>query len=183
MKHAITRAFAFVILILFAVGAHAQDNTGIHFKKKDLCGVWDYQDAYVELPNGTITRNFGNHPRGYFIIDCDTGHYSHIVLADDLPHIASDVFKNMTDAEAQAVATNVLAHFGTWTADTRKGQFIVHIVKSSFANFDGLDQTRVVQVLNKTTLQYKNLQVTNGPGAVVIAVLKRVPTSGHRRHR
>ena len=171
-------------LVLFSIGAHAQDpNQGIHFKTKDLCGVWNYQDAFVELPGGGTTRNFGDHPRGYFIIDCDTGRYSHIVQADNLPVIASGMFKQMTDSEAQAVATNVLTHFGTWDTDTNKGQFTVKIIKSSFANFDGLEQVRVVQVLDKTTLQYKNLQVTTGPGAAVIAVLKRISPHKGKRHR
>ena len=178
----IRRLLIALIMACVVTGVHAQEDTGIRFKDKDLVGTWEYLDAYVELPNGTITRNFGDRPRGLFIIQRN-GWYSHIVLADDLPTIASGLFKVMTDAEAQAVATNVLPHFGTWDAEEKKGRFTVHIQKSSFANFDGLDQVRVVLALDRNTLRYRNLLVTNGPGAAVVAVLRRIPDHPRQSHR
>jgi hypothetical protein len=144
------------------------------FKTHDLIGAWQYVSAYTELPDGTTTYNFGTTPKGIFII-LENGRYSHIVMKDDLPIVASGTLYVLTDLEAQAMAKGVLAHFGTWTADEKNGTFTVVIENSSFANFDGIHQQRIMLNLTKTTLEYVNLATTNGGSAKVFAVLQRIP--------
>lgn len=142
------------------------------FHTLQLLGVWDYVDAHTELPDGTITYNFGQNPVGRFIIK-ETGVYSHIVMANNLPIVASGSLQHLTPAEAAVMAPGVLAHFGSWTDDGANGKFTVNIQNSNFANFDGIAQTRIVTNLTLTDLEYANLQTTNGGNAVVFAKLKR----------
>jgi len=137
-----------------------------------LVGTWKYVAAYVQFDDGTIGYNFTENPQGLFIIR--PRNYSHIVMSPDIPSVASGRLKALTDAEAHAIAENVLSHYGTWEADPAAGTFSVHIEKSSFPNFDGITQVRTVTKLTRDELEYINHTVTNGQGAVVVAQLTRL---------
>lgn len=139
-----------------------------------LIGCWEYQAAYTLFPDGHTSYNFTPNPRGRFII-LPNGRYSHIVMSPGLAPVASGQLKNQTDAEAQAISTNILAHFGTWEANPADGSFSVVIDQSSFPNFNGITQKRVITQLDLHTLSYENLQTTNGGDAKVIATLNRIP--------
>ncbi|HEY6032051.1 MAG TPA: lipocalin-like domain-containing protein [Gaiellaceae bacterium] len=139
-----------------------------------LLGCWEYEAAYTLFPDGSTSFNFTETPKGRFII-LPNGRYSHIVMAPGLPRVASGQLKAQTDAEAQAISTNILAHFGTWKASPADGSFAVTIDQSSFPNFDGIVQTRIITQLDLHTLSYQNLQTTNGGGSQIIATLARAP--------
>lgn len=158
------------VLILFCWSGQGMAEK---IKAKDLVGVWEYVSAYQQRPDGTRFNQFGDRPRGYFIID-KNGHYSHIVMDNALPRVASGLIKEMTPEEATRIAEGTLAHFGTYTVDEHGGTFTVTIVKSSFPNFDGVQQTRTVTVLTKDSLEYQNPVSSAGPGNVVFAVLRRL---------
>lgn len=143
------------------------------FKKSDLVGTWIYQSAYTEFPDGTKINQFGDHPKGIFIVQAN-GFYSHIVMVDDLPKVKSGLLKETAPDEREALAEGVLAHFGTWEANERAGTFTVKIQNSSFSNFDGVNQTREIVSLDQGKLQYVNPTTTSGNGAKVVAVLLRV---------
>lgn len=144
-----------------------------NFASHLLVGTWRYAAAYVQFDDGTIGYNFTQNPQGLFIIR--PRNYSHVVMSPDIPPVASGRLKVLTDAEAHAIAENVLVHYGTWDADPVAGTFSVHIEKSSFPNFDGITQVRTVTKLTRDELEYVNHTVTNGQGAVVVAQLTRVP--------
>jgi hypothetical protein len=150
------------------------------WRSTDLVGVWKYIEAYVRFDDGTTGYNFTPDPAGRFIIRPNW--YSHIVMSPVLPRVASGQLKVMTSVEAVAIATNLLAHYGTWTADPEAGTFTVQIEKSSFPNFDGITQVRDVTKLTDTELEYVNNTVTNGQGAVVVARLVRLPDPHHHGH-
>lgn len=149
-------------------------NPCVGFNPLLLIGCWEYQAAYTLFPDGSTSYNFTPTPKGRFII-LPNGRYSHIVMSPGLPHIASGQLKTQTDTEAQAISTNILAHFGTWTASPSDGTFDVVIDQSSFPNFDGITQTRILTQLDLHTLSYENLQTTNGGDAKIIATLTRAP--------
>lgn len=157
-------------LLLACSPAAAKDK----FKTHKLVGAWAYVSAYTLFPDGSRSYNFTETPHGIFII-LRNGHYSHIVMSPNLPAVASGQLKNMTDAEAHMIATNILAHYGTWRADPKDGTFTVHIEQSSFPNFNGIDQVRIVDQLDDNVLTYENLQTTNGGNARIIATLRRIP--------
>jgi hypothetical protein len=160
------------VMLMASVAASTEDNYGKKFHERDLYGIWQYESAYQQRPDGTVFYQFGERPQGYFVIA--KGYYSHIVMADDLPHVASGNLKEMTPAEAEAIAENTLAHYGTMTVDERAGTFTLKIIKSSFPNFDGVSQPRTVIKLTRTELEYSNPVSSAGPGNVVYAKLRRV---------
>lgn len=165
------------VLCALAVGAVAAEARP--FKAKDLVGTWAYVAAYTERPDGTRTDEFGAAPAGRFLIGSD-GQYVHVVMRPDLPRVSSGQRGVMTDAEAQAIAKGVLAHFGTWTADERGGTFTAEIADpgSSYPNFDGIAQVRTVLELTRTTLRYSNPVSSTCQGCVVFAELRRVVRRG-----
>jgi hypothetical protein len=142
-------------------------------KKGDLIGTWVYESAYTEFPDGRRIDQFGPKPQGIFII-LPNGWYSHIIIADDLPDVKSGLLKETTPTEAEALAENVLAHYGTYTVDEARGILTVTILKSSFPNFDGIKQDRLVLDLTRSQLKYVNLISSAGGDAKVYAVLKRL---------
>lgn len=164
------KLFAMVFAAVFAASPVAEAKP---FKKHSIVGAWIYQSAYTELPNGTRINQFGEHPKGIFIILAN-GRYSHIVLSDSLPQVKSGILKETAPDEREALAEGVLAHFGTWTMDETAGALTVQIQSSSFPNFDGVTQTRKILVLDRDTLSYVNTLTSSGAGAKVVAVLTRV---------
>ena len=167
----ITRLFGgfFVAFVLFAALTSLFDKSN---KDGNLVGGWEYVEAYTEFPDGRRVNQFSSSPRGYFII-LPNGHYSHIVIAGDLPKLADGTFRDNTPEENKAIAEGTLSHFGTYVQDSPT-TFTVTIVKSSFPNFDGIKQTREITKLTNDTLQYINVLTTSGPGAKVVATLKRI---------
>jgi Lipocalin-like domain len=143
------------------------------FHPIQLIGTWDYVDAHVELANGNIIYNFGPNPVGRFIIKA-SGHYSHIVMRNDLPVIAGGSLRSTTPEEADVIAKGVLSHYGSWSADGPAGEFTVQIAQSSFAAFNGISQLRFITKVNVHELEYVNTTVTNGGDAKVFAKLARV---------
>lgn len=161
------KLFAVFIAAMLSTQAYAKP-----IKKSDLIGTWIYKTAYTEFPDGKRINQFGEHPKGIFIVQ-PNGRYSHIVMDENLPKVKSGILKETAPEEREALAEGVLAHFGTWTIDERGGTFTVQIQNSSFPNFDGISQGRVVTKLDDDTLEYVNATTTSGVGAKVIAVLTR----------
>lgn len=147
-----------------------------NFNQKLLTGLWDYQAAFVTLSDGTVTNNFGPTPKGRFVI-MKNGTFIHFVTNPALAPVSSGILQVLTDDEAQALAKGSLSHFGTWTAQPADGTFTLTIDKSSFPNFDGIEQLRIIQQLDETTLTYINTAVSNGQGATVTATLTRIASA------
>jgi hypothetical protein len=143
------------------------------FKAHDLIGAWIYESAYTEFPDGRRIDQFGPNPQGIFII-MPNGWYSHIVMDANLPKVKRGLLKDTTPREAEALAEGVLAHYGTYTVDEARGTFTVTILKSSFPNFDGITQERLVIELTGSRLKYVNLVSSAGEDAKVYAVLRRL---------
>jgi hypothetical protein len=164
------RAYAIALIILTFVGP-AVPASSVDMSK--LIGAWSYVESYLVFPDGTRREQYSANPQGIFTI-LPNGSYSHIIMRDDLPKIASGSNQEMTNEEAQTIAKGALSHFGSYTIDKKAGAFTVTIEHSDFPNFDGIKQTRRVVELNNTTLRYINDTTNVGGGTKVHATLKRV---------
>ncbi len=163
------KASLLLMLLLVATPAISKP-----FKEADLIGAWGYVSGYTITPDGERLDQFGEHPQGIFII-LPSHLYSHIVMKPDLPKVKSGLLKETAPGEQETLAEGVLAHYGTWQVDEDRGTLTVHIEKSSFPNFDGIQQTRLVTILDKDTLEYVNTTSSTGPGAKVVSRLRRLP--------
>jgi hypothetical protein len=111
--------------------------------REQILGSWTLASAVVEQ-GGTKRELFGPNPKGVLFYDRN-GHFSLMSMRPDLPKIASNNRESPTPEEASAVARGLLAFYGTYTIDA-EGNVIQHIEASSFANWNGADQKRLITI-------------------------------------
>ena len=95
-----------------------------------------------------------------------TGHFSWILLRGDIPKIASGNRTQSTPEELKAVALGTLAYFGTYSVNSKTNTLTLHVQASSFANYTGQDQTRVV-IIKGDEFTTMNAAGESGGSAVV----------------
>jgi hypothetical protein len=132
-------------------------------------GSWVLVSIYNEQ-DGKKIDVFGPSPRGSMILTSD-GRFSIIIMRASLPKLASNNRVKGTPEENQAVVQGSVAYFGSYKAASEKEQIVsLHIEGSTFPNWDGEDQTRVMVVVGD------EMQLTNptaGVGGKNYVVWKR----------
>jgi hypothetical protein len=110
--------------------------------KERLVGSW----ILVSLTSGegaSQTLPYGPNPKGTMMVDA-SGRFSITVLRSDLPKFASNNRMTGTSAENTAIVQGSIAYFGTYTIDEATHVITVNVEGSTFPNFDGGMQTRVL---------------------------------------
>jgi hypothetical protein len=139
--------------------------------KDQLVGTWIYVSVFVQRADGSKVENWGPNPKGVMILTADD-HYSSQLIRPDLPKIASKDRLKATREENEAVGQGVLSHFGTYSVNEADGTFTLHVEVSSFSNYNGTDQKRIVTSLSADEMKWTNPTPTTPETAY--AVLKRV---------
>ncbi len=108
-------------------------------------GSWVLVSIYNEQ-DGKKTDVFGVNPRGSLILTTD-GRFSLTFLRASLPKFASNARQKGTVEENQAVVQGSVAAIGTYTVTGDKENTLnLHIEGSTFPNWDGQDQKRLITV-------------------------------------
>jgi hypothetical protein len=108
--------------------------------KERLVGSW----ILVSLTSGDGTRQpYGPNPKGTMMVDAN-GHFSITVVRSDLPRFASNNRMTGTAAENTAIVQGCIAYFGTYSIDEATHVITVNVAGSTFPNFDGGTQTRIL---------------------------------------
>ena len=150
----------------FIGSATAAEMKGI---KAQLVGSWTLVATENTLPNGTRFNPFEN-GSGMAVFD-RTGHFSWILLRSDIPKIASGNRTTLTPEELKAVALGTLAYFGTYSLDEKTSTLTLHVQSSSFANYTGQDQTRIVSVKGD---EFTTMNAAGASGGSAIVRWKRI---------
>ena len=162
----ITRLFASMIAAIALIGsAPAAEKT----TKAQLIGSWTLVATENTLPNGTRFNPFEN-GSGMAVFD-RTGHFSWILLRGDIPKIASGNRTQSTPEELKAVALGTLAYFGTYSLDEKTSTLTLHVQSSSFANYTGQDQKRVISVKGD---EFTTMNAAGASGGSAIVRWKRL---------
>jgi hypothetical protein len=112
---------------------------------QQIQGSWVLVSMYNEQ-DGKKTEQFGPNPRGSLILTPD-GRFSSIQMRASLPKFASNSRVKGTAEENQAVVQGSATTFGTYTVASDKVQTVIlHIEGSTFPNWDGQDQKRIMTV-------------------------------------
>lgn len=112
---------------------------------EQIQGSWILVSIYNEQ-DGKKTDVFGPNPRGSMILTPD-GRFSYVLLRSSLPKFASNNRMKGTVEENQAVVQGSHATFGRYTVASDKEHTVnLHIEGSTFPNWDGQDQKRVMIV-------------------------------------
>src|SRR5258707_2355323 len=161
MKLTTIAAASLLALALSAGAAAAQPAKSL---KEQIVGTWNFVVAEVTAPDGKKSFPFGETPKGILIFTAD-GRFAQIHVAGDVPKIASNNRMTATPEEYAAIMRRSLSVFGTWTVDEANKTVTYHIVSSSFPNWRGEAQTRVIDKLTTEAVVNTNPNVAGGRGS------------------
>src|SRR5262249_33313001 len=137
-------ALGFVFLGNAAIGAPKAK-----VAKRQLVGNWS-----IVLNTGTGARTFS--PDDGYATFAPNGRFSITLVRSDLPKFASNNRDMGTADENKAVLQGSIAYFGTYSVNESDGTLTLHIERSSFPNWSGTDQKRLISTLTASELKYTN---------------------------
>jgi hypothetical protein len=141
-----------------AVGQQAKIN------KTQLVGSWTLVSNTGSNQSPTA-KNFG--PNDGFATFEANGRFSIQLVRSDLPKFASNNRDTGTAEENKAVMQGSITYFGTYSVNEGDGALTLHIERSSFPNWNGIDQKRIIATLNAEELKYTNPTASVGGTAVL----------------
>ena len=113
--------------------------------ESSLTAEWQKAIARSLISGEGASQNlpYGPNPKGTMIVDAN-GRFSITVLRSDLPKFASNNRMTGTPEENKAIVHGTIAYFGTYTIDESIHVLTVNVEGSTFPNFDGGTQTRIL---------------------------------------
>jgi hypothetical protein len=133
--------------------------------KERLVGTW-ILTALTSGEGANQTLPYGPNPKGTMMVDAN-GHFCIMVVRSDLPKFASNIRMTGTPEENKAIVQGVIAYFGTYTIDEITHVLTVHVEGSTFPNFDGGTQTRILSFDGEDEVTYFNPTPSMGGTAKV----------------
>jgi len=133
--------------------------------KEQLVGSW----ILVSLTAGNGAKQtlpYGANPKGTMMVDAN-GRFSITVVRSDLPRFASDNRMTGTPEENMAIVQGCIAYFGTYSIDEATHVITVNVEGSTFPNFDGGTQTRILS-FNRDEMTYLNPTPSMGGGTAKV---------------
>jgi hypothetical protein len=148
--------------MLLGLALHATDAAAQQAKinKTELVGTWTLASNTNTNP---AVKNFGPND-GVAIFEAN-GRFSLQLVRSDLPKFASNSRDKGTPEENQAVVQGSITYFGTYSVSEGDGTLTLHIERSSFPNWNGTDQKRLIRSLTADELKYTNPAASVGGNA------------------
>jgi hypothetical protein len=163
----------FCIFLLFSLGGpaiiHARAPTQ---DLRSLQGTWVMEAAYEISADGVRTTNFGEHPKGLFVVDAKGRYSLQIFREKRAPFASGDKTKGTPDEYRQAVLGSS-THFGRVSIDRAKHQLDFDLEAASFSNWDGKRQVRDY-TFKDGVLSHAVPASAYGGGTVAYSVWRRV---------
>jgi hypothetical protein len=128
--------------------------------KERLLGAW----ALVSLTAGEEadqTFPYGANPKGSMMVDAN-GRFMITVVRSDLPQFASNNRMTATPDEATAVVQGSIAYYGSYSIDEATHVITVNVEGSTFPNFTGGTQTRILSFNGDDEVTYLNPTPSHG---------------------
>jgi hypothetical protein len=141
-----TSANIFRISAITALGIALMTSTTVgqstKSDKERFIGTW----TLTSITSGEGTNQslpYGSNPKGTMMADAN-GRFSITVARSDLPKFASNNRMSGTPEENKAIVQGSIAYFGTYSIDEATHVLTVNIEGSTFPNFTGGTQTRIL---------------------------------------
>jgi Lipocalin-like domain len=128
--------------------------------KERLLGAW----TLVSLTAGEEadqTFPYGANPKGSMMVDAN-GRFMITVVRSDLPQFASNNRVTATPDEATAVVQGSIAYYGSYSIDEATRVITVNVEGSTFPNFTGGTQTRILSFNGDDEVTYLNPTPSHG---------------------
>ncbi len=142
-------------LVLLADSAAGAPKAKVN--KKLLVGSWALVSASAPTPD---VQPFGANDG--FAVFQPNGRFSLDLILSSLPKFASNNRAKGTADENKAIAQGSIAYFGTYSVNDADGVVTLHIERSSFPNWNGTDQKRIITSLTSEELKYTNPEASVG---------------------
>jgi hypothetical protein len=136
---------------------------------KDIIGTWTLVAADIIMPDGKKSSAFGTKPTGMIVFTEDS-RFIYLFTRSDLPKIASNSRATTTPQEGAEISQGSISTYGTYTFADKTLK--VKVDHSTFANWNGAEQTRTVIV---TGDEMKWTNPAGSAGGVAELILKRAP--------
>jgi hypothetical protein len=135
---------------------------------EQLVGAWTLISWEQTKADGTRVRRYGENPAGIALFDAG-GRYIITVMRSDRANYASGALWQGTAAEDKATADGTITYFGTYSVNEADSSIAIHIDGSSFPNWNGADQKRVIAIAGDRL----TLTVRPPSGEIVDVIWKR----------
>jgi hypothetical protein len=136
--------------------------------KEQLIGTWMLASWEQRKGDGTKVQRYGESPVGVAFFDAG-GRYIITVMQSERATYASGALWQGTAEENKATADGTITYFGTYSVNEADSSIAIHIDGSSFPNWNGVDQKRIVAI----TGDQLTLTVRPPTGEIVDVVWKR----------
>jgi hypothetical protein len=166
-----------LIGIVFAVGDAGAQEMKEKTVKGQIFGVWTVVSVVNEA-DGKKTQPYGAHPKGQFIFTAD-GYFSTNIVRPDRPKFVSNNRTTGTAEENKTVVQGSNSSFGTYEINS-DGSITLHIVGSTFPNWDGTKQKRLAAIKGDE-ITWTNPTASIGGNTVII--LQRAKSGEHYPQR
>jgi hypothetical protein len=135
-------AAATFVLSLLAVSAVGQQQS----LKEQLIGTWALVSWEQKKSDGTKVERYGVNPTGIAFFDAG-GRYIITVMRSGRVKYASNALWQGTADENKETADGTITYFGTYSVSEADSSIAIHIEGSSFPNWNGVDQKRIVAIV------------------------------------
>jgi hypothetical protein len=138
---------SFMIVVIAVLGMVVPSGSGFSQEtlKDQLLGAWQLVAFNSVHADGSKLTVFGDSPHGIAFFD-RTGHYIITVMRSDRAKYAANDRTHGTADENKATADGTITYFGTYTVSELDRTLNIHVVGSSFPNWDGTDQKRAFAI-------------------------------------
>jgi len=143
MKSVGTMILSVLVGIVFAAGHTRAQEMKEKTVKGQIFGVWSVVSVVNDV-DGKKTEPYGAHPKGQFIFTAD-GYFSTNIVRPDRPKLVSNNRTTGMPEENKAAVQGSNSSFGTYEISS-DGSITLHIVGSTFPNWDGTKQKRLAAI-------------------------------------
>ena len=135
--------------------------------KEQMLGTWTAVAVHNVLEDGSEVQSYGSNPSGVLMLNAQ-GHFSLILIRSDLPKFASNNRDAGTPEENKSVVQGSLANYGTYALNEGERTLVLRIKNSTFPNWRGTEQTRLIVDVSSDELKWRNPAASNGGTAQLI---------------
>ena len=143
MKSVGTMILSVLVGMVFAAGDVGAQEMKEKTVKGQIFGVWTVVSVVNDV-DGKKTEPYGANPKGHFIFTAD-GYFSINIIRPDRPKFVSNNRTTGTPEENKAAVQGSNSTFGTYQISS-DGSITLHIVGSTFPNWDGTKQTHLAAI-------------------------------------
>ena len=144
--------------------------TGVTQKKtlkEQLVGTWLVASADNIRPDGSRFQGFGPNPKGILLFDAN-GWFSFQMAQPGRPKFAIDNRLQGTAEENKATVQGSLSYYGKYSVDEADRVLHLYIESSSYPNFDGIDNKRIITSLSEEKFTWYSPAGSIGTTAEVV---------------